>query len=81
MNLNIVSLANRHAELSVAAEHAVTDGLRDRITKEVLRIEGRLATAKPRTTAERRAMLETVARAMEADGSQAEYIAAIRATL
>ena len=81
MHLNIISEASRHAELSSAAEHAVTDELRDAITAEVLRIEGRIAEAKPRTEDERRAVLGVVANALEADGAQPEYIAAIRATL
>lgn len=80
MNINIINEANRHSDLLKAAEHAVTDAIRDGIVAEVSRIEDRLATARPRTADERRAILETAERAMS--GLKIEpYASMIRATL
>lgn len=81
MNLNIIAQCNRHADLLQAANHAVSDSIRDGIVREVLHIENRLAEAKPRTEDERRAMLGVVASAMEAQGLEPVYVSAIRATL
>ncbi|SOE18840.1 hypothetical protein SAMN05877838_3784 [Hoeflea halophila] len=79
MHINIIKEANRHSDLLKAAEHAVTDAIRDGIVAEVSRIEDRLSTAKPRTADERRAILETAERAMTA--LQIEpYSSMIRAT-
>lgn len=80
MNINIIHECTRHADLLGAAEHAVTDAIRDGIVAEVSRIEDRLATARPRTADERRAILETAERAMTALRVE-PYASMIRASL
>ncbi len=80
MNINIINEANRHSDLLKAAEHAVTDAIRDGIVAEVSRIEDRLATARPRTEEERRAVLEVTERSMTALRIE-PFASMIRATL
>lgn len=80
MQFNILNECNRHADLLRAAEHAVTDAIRDGIVAEMSRIEDRLSIAKPRTAEEFRAILETAERAMTALRIE-PYSSMIRATL
>lgn len=80
MHINIINECTRHGDLLNAAEHAVSDAIRDGIVDEVSRIEDRLASARPRTAEERRAILETAERAMS--GLKIEpYASMIRVTL